>query len=360
MRLSWGTVLSVTEETNARQKVEVGLDGPEAPTTAIAFNYLAIAPACSTGDRVLLNMTSLDLGLGTGGVAFVVPAGEKQHAHEGSRGRGHIMKLRYTPLQCDVLALEEPASPYHSALREAQTIGVMPVVCCALASQVPLVAAAVKAGRPEANVVLCMTDEASLMYAFSDLFSAARSVGLLDTAITCGQALGADLEAVTLHSALLAASHALKADMCIVSIGPGTPGSATPFGHGGIAQGEALNAVASLGGIPIAVLRVSFADSRARHIGISHHSITALGRICLAPVYIPVPTDIPPSQLEVVEAALDDARLFGCHHIRKVDPGTEEVDLRGLSVTTMGRTQADDPAFYSAAFAAGRLAASYI
>ena len=53
---------------------------------------------------------------------------------------------------------------------------------------------------------------------------------------------------MNLYSALLAARHVLGADVTIVAIGPGIPGTATPFGHSGIAQGQALNAAHSLGG----------------------------------------------------------------------------------------------------------------
>ncbi|MCL2756847.1 MAG: DUF3866 family protein [Coriobacteriia bacterium] len=301
-------------------------------------------------------MTALDLDLGTGGLAFVIPTEEMEQDLK----QGHIMKLRYTPLQREVLALDEQDSPYHAIMEQAHSLDGLPVVCCALASQVPLVAAAIKTKQPQARIVLCMTDEASLMFAFSDSFQAARDTGLIDEAISCGQALGGSLEAITLHSGLLAARHVLGADACIVSIGPGTPGSATPYGHGGIAQGEAINAVAALEGLPIAALRLSFAETRKRHHGVSHHSIIALGRICLARACIPVPGDLTPEQKAEVFKTLADAGLPERHDIVELPPNASGFDLRGLKVTTMGRTQEDDPVFYSASFAAGMLAASII
>src|SRR5690606_18931997 len=51
------------------------------------------------------------------------------------RVTGHIMKLRYTPLQVRVLAAEEPASPHHGVLAGVRDLGGMPVVVVELHSQ---------------------------------------------------------------------------------------------------------------------------------------------------------------------------------------------------------------------------------
>ena len=52
---------------------------------------------------------------------------------------------------------------------------------------------------------------------------------------------------------------------------------------------EAINAAAVLNGRPVGALRVSEADPRERHHGISHHSLTAYGRIAAHPADIAVP-----------------------------------------------------------------------
>ncbi|MDR2492100.1 MAG: DUF3866 family protein [Coriobacteriales bacterium] len=373
MRLAAGIVQAVVETVGQRQTLVVALDEDVAPSdvsegactptstgedpslVVTAVNYLEIARPLRPTDRVLLNMTALDLGLGTGGIAFVVPQGA--FGEKADRSDGHLMKLRYTPLQREVCAVEEPASPHHRVMREARSLAGMPVVCCGLHSQVPLVAAAVKHRMPDAHVTYCMTDEAALMLAFSELAERAVCSGLVDATVTCGQALGGVLEAVTLHSGLLAAHHVLASDVCIVGIGPGLAGSETAFGHGGIAQGEALNAVGTLQGAPVAALRVSFADGRARHLGISHHCLTALRDVCLTKAVIALPADVPPTQKAMLTAALREAGLYDKHRVLEVAVARERIDLWGLTVTTMGRTQEDDPAFFDAAFAAGLAAA---
>jgi hypothetical protein len=320
-----------------------------------ALNYLELGAPVAVGEPVTLNVTALDLQLGTGGVAFVVP----KDAPLPSASSGHIIKLRYTPLQRDVLAVEEQSSPHHTKMQQARSLQGVPVVCCNLHSQMPLVAAAARQSAPAASIVYCMTDAAALPLAFSQIAAAARDAGLISATITCGQAIGGDLEAVNLHSGLLAARHVLNADIIIVALGPGIVGTDTPFGHGGIAQAEALNAAAALDGVPIATLRLSFADQRPRHQGLSHHSVSALGRACLAQAILALPADLPPAQHDAIMLTLEDQGLLDKHGLIEVPMPPQPPDLRGVQVTSMGRSQAEDPAFFSAACAAGYLAARF-
>jgi hypothetical protein len=261
--------------------------------------------------------------------------------------------MRYSPLQVDVMSVEEQGSPHHETMKAADGLSGMPVACCGLHSHVPLVAAAIKNADANARVAYCMTDFGALPMALSDVIRGARETGLIDTTISCGHAFGGDLEAVNLHSGMLAARHVAKADVAIVAIGPGVVGTATPLGHGGIAQGEAINAVSALGGEPVAVMRVSFADERSRHHGLSHHTVTALARVALAPCTIPVP-HLPDEYADVLEAALDDAGVWERHRRVDAEAGlSAPPPMRGVEVTTMGRGITEDPAFFAAAFAAG-------
>jgi hypothetical protein len=114
-----------------------------------------------------------------------------------------------------------------------------------------------------------------------------RDAGWITACVTAGQAFGGDHEAVTVHTALLAARHVLDADLVVVAQGPGNLGTGTRWGFSGVAAGEAVNAAAVLGGRPVASLRVSGADPRDRHLGVSHHSLTAYGRVALSPATVP-------------------------------------------------------------------------
>src|SRR3984893_14033054 len=134
-----------------------------------------------------------------------------------------------------------------------------------------------------------MLDGGALPAWFSRTAAALRVAGWLAATVTVGQAFGGDLEAVTVHTGLLAARHVLGADVAVVAQGPGNLGTGTRWGFSGVACGEAVNAAAVLGGRPVASLRISDADPRQRHRGISHHSLTAYGRVALASADVVVP-----------------------------------------------------------------------
>ncbi len=358
MRIVWGTVIAVMEEREGLQRLEVACDEGGA-CKAVAYPPLT-GPA-GAGDRVLLNTTAVDLGLGTGGAHIVTAVERVGEPSTGvaydDAGAGHVMKLRYAPSQRNVLAVEEPGSAYHELMREVANLDGMPVVCCGLHSQMPLAAAAAKFARPDARIAYVMTDQASLPFALSDVAARTREAGLVDVTVSCGQAYGAELEAVTLHSGLLAARHVAGADLAVVAVGPGVVGTATPYGHAGVAQGEAINAAAVLGGSPVACLRVSFADPRERHQGVSHHTLTALASVALAPAVVAIPV-LQPEEAAGIEQALEDAGVFELHERAYVEFDlADAVDAVGFPVRTMGRDPAEDPAFFAAAAAAGYVGA---
>ncbi len=204
-----------------------------------------------------------------------------------------------------------------------------------------------------------MLDGGALPIWFSRTAAALRDIGWLAGTVTVGQAFGGDLEAVTLHSGLLAARHVLGAELVVVSQGPGNLGTGTRWGFSGVAAGEAVNAVAVLGGHPVASLRISDADPRERHRGISHHSLTAYGRVALARADVVVP-DLPGDFGAEIAAAAGP--LASRHTLVRVGvDGLREV-LAGCPVplSTMGRGLDADLAYFLAAAAAGRHAAAFV
>ena len=66
---------------------------------------------------------------------------------------------------------------------------------------------------------------------------------------------------------------------------PGIVGTASRLGHGGLATVTAANAAIALGGRPVIAARVSEADPRERHRGLSHHTQTVL-ELCLGEVLV--------------------------------------------------------------------------
>jgi hypothetical protein len=208
-------------------------------------------------------------------------------------------------------------------------------------------------------VIYVMTDGAALAGPFSRLVPRLREAGLLDAWVTCGQAFGGELEAVTLWSGLLAAVAIAEAEVVVVADGPGNLGTDTTWGVSALASGNALNAAQTLGGRGVAALRMSFADPRDRHRGVSHHSLTILERVCSESVHVAVPALEDDDRRRETWDALRSRRLEERHQLVEVDgrPALDELARRGVEIESMGRTVADDPAFFLAAGAAGVLAA---
>lgn len=348
-----GTVTGVRAQRDGVVELDVLVGDEQLPALA----YVDVVGVAEVGDRVLLNTTALDLGLGTGGYALVVAVPERLPADAGSPG--HVVKARYTPLQVTVLAVDEQDSPHHDLLRDADDLEGMPVVAADLHSALPAIVAGLRERRPDARIVYVMSDGGALPLALSTTVPTLRAAGWLDATVTVGQAYGGDVEAVTVHSGLLAARHVLRADVAVVTQGPGNLGTGTRWGFSGVATGEAVNATAVLGGRAVAAMRVSAVDPRERHRGLSHHTLTALGRVALLPCDVAVPLlDGPVGS--AVRAACEELRAR--HHL--VDVGVdgllEVLRAAPVRLSSMGRGLDDDPAYFVAAAAAGRHAASLL
>ena len=321
-----------------------------------ALAYPALVGSPRVGDRVLLNTTALHAGLGTGGYALVVALPDRLPADPDPSG--HVVKCRYSPMQAMVASVDEQGSPHHDTLRDATSVDGMPVVVADLHSALPAVLAGLFSART-ARVAYVMQDGGALPAWFSRTAAGLRAAGWLAVTITTGQSFGGDLEAVTVHTGLLAARHVAGADVAVVAQGPGNLGTGTRWGFSGVAAGEAINAAAALGGRPVASLRLSDADQRERHQGISHHSLTAYGQVALAPADVPVPVLPDPLGSRI---AAEAAPLAARHRLVPVQVDGLEEALRTCPVTlsTMGRALDADLAYFLAAAAAGRHAASLL
>lgn len=346
-----GEIVSFLERTDVLVRALV--QTPDGEVEAVGYPHM-LGPL-REGSRVVINTTGIALGLGTGGVAFILCALDEPVPPDDLAG--HIVKLRYTPWQTNVMAAEAPEGPHHRVLSEVTSLNATPVVSCGLHSQVPAAAAGIKAARPDAKVGYLMTDGGALPLAFSRSVRQMTEAALVDVTCTSGHAFGGDLEAVTVFSALLALSEAAGCDAIVVAPGPGVVGTATPFGHSGMEQGQVSDAAASLGGHPIAALRISFDDQRERHRGISHHSLAALGTAARERAVVAVPKLVPARAREVARQ-LEGSPICARHQVVVADgrPGLRLLQEKGLDPTSMGRSMTAAPELWLAAAAAGALA----
>lgn len=357
-RFEIGKVESVLVEHSDAQLLKVHINSTG--ESANAFNYIALTGRANVGDIVLLNVSAVRLGLGTGGYHFVVanmtnPTGVKMT-------HGHIMKMRYSPHQVNVLSVEAQESEHHELLRDCQSVDGMPVVIGQLHSMLAAAAAGFKAiCGMESKVAYVMTDSAALPIAFSDLVRELKASGIIDVTITTGQAFGGDIESVNIFTGLIAAKHVANADLAIVTPGPGHVGTATKFGFSGIEVGWVAEIANAINGIPILIPRVSFAEGRERHFGLSHHTITVLTCATNVPVTVCFHS-CEGDWRRLIEMQLDAAGIIGRHRIVWEDgtPGIELAKRLSLPLLSMGRSYDDDPQYFLTASAAGVYAAKLL
>ena len=318
--LRWGTVSAIGERLDGLVRLEV--DG--LPCLA----YTRLTGGVEVGDVVLVNTQATDLDLGSGGFEILyanLTRGLELPAAE----RAHVMTLPYAPGQLAERFVEEDQG------ESAAGLSGLPVVCTGLHSQLAPVCAALT-GRRVGYVQL---GGGALPVSLSDTIRTLKARKLLETAIAVSPCLDGDVQSVTAASALIHAAGR-GVDVVVCGIGPGIVGTGSRFGHGGLAVSEAANAAAALGGAPIVAPRVSFGDERERHRGLSHHTRSAL-ELCLGELRVAWPRGLErPAGVEVVE----------------VDVTGWENACASLPLSHMGRGPKEDPWFFAAAFAAGRLA----
>jgi hypothetical protein len=318
--LRWGTIGAVTERLEGLARIEV--DG----RPCVAYTHLT--GRVEVGDVVLVNTQAVELGLGSGGFD-VLYANLTRGLGLPASDRAHVVALPYTPGQLAARFAEEERGDRSSPLSG------LPVVCTGLHSQLAPVCAAL-AGRRVAYVQL---GGGALPLTLSDSLRTLKARKLVETAIAVSPCLDGDVQCVTVAAALAQAlPGGVEAVVC--GIGPGIVGTGSRFGHGGLAVSEAANAASALGGSPIVAPRISLADERERHRGLSHHTRSAL-ELCLGDIRVAWPQGLPPPEgIEVVQ----------------VDVTGWEEACASLPLSHMGRGPRDDPWFFAGAFAAGRLA----
>jgi hypothetical protein len=324
LSLRRGAVTAVSERLEGLVRLEV--DGR--PCIA----YPRLTGPVALGDDVVVNVQAVELGLGSGGfdVLYANLTRGLDLAHEDG---AHVMKLPYTPLQHAVRHAEEEGG-------RREVLDGLPVLCCSVHSQLAPACAGLGEGIRVAYLQLA---GGALPVSLSDTVRALRARGLVERSVAVGACIDGDIACVSTAAALVwAVEQGFQAAVC--GIGPGIVGTASPWGHGGLAAAEAVTTARVLGGKPILAVRYSEGDPRERHRGLSHHTRAVLALAGEAEVGWPQGLSTP--------EGLDDAL--------PVDVTGWEDDCAGLPLSHMGRGAADDPWFFAVAFAAGRLARSLV
>lgn len=336
-----GIVSEIKEEDSQIAWLKVEING----NISNAVNYKDLTGDVEVGDSVVLNTTAVNLSLGTGGEHFVISNLSKNR--RGLEKKGHIMKLRYTPMQTQVLAAEEEDSEAHDIINQFKNLDDSVFIVGTLHSMLAPIAAHLKWKRNDLKINYIMTDGGALPSSFSKNIKQLKSLNIIDNVITAGNAFGGDYEAVNIYTALIIAKEVLNSDITIVSMGPGIAGTGTKYGFSGVEQGYIVDAVKALGGKSVSVPRVSFGDKRERHKGISHHSLTIFTELTNNRTDLVLP-ELDDIERTVLESQVSNSGLENRHNIvyKKGTDVKAAMDHYGLNIKTMGRGYDQDEAFF--------------
>lgn len=343
------------------QPLEVEVDGERRP----AWADEVLLGEMREGDEVVVNVAALDLDLGSGGFD-VMHVNLTRGLEGGVEGDAHVMKLNYTSLQHPVAPVERPVPWFlcppmqdkgtterGGAKSRGLTVDIhgkvtaIPVAILPLHGHLAPAAWAAAQAAPGLLVGYVQTGGGALPGSLSRDVKQLRERGLLAGHITAAPAYGGEHEALSVAGALDAAAG-LGWDAVLVGPGPGIIGSDTAYGHGGMAALDSAHAALSLGLPTLISPRLSTSDPRERQRGLSHHTRTVLD-LLLAPVTVAAPEDEEEMGRQLSEAAA------GRHDLRSAPADLEGYAASGLPTTTMGRALSEDPLFFAAPLATGRI-----
>ncbi len=385
LKLRRATVLRAGPVDGPEQELAISAEGERRPAVA---DVGLIGPS-QIGDELIVNVQARDLGLGSGGFDVVHVNLTRGLSSEG-RADAHVMKLNYTSLQHAVHTVDDTltGTPHDGAHPEGHkqageqlrlpldgAVGVL-----ALHGQLAAVAWAFAESKPDATLGYVQTPGGALPGGHSRVVRALRERGLLAGHLTAGSAYGGEGESISTAGALHHGLHTLGWDAAVCGPGPGIVGSSSPLGHGGMHALDSAHTALALGAQTLVVARMSSADPRPRHRGISHHTLTVLD-LLLEPVTVALPAGIRSpvgadlraglgsvlrssslasssqrarSQLEL---DVDRPARMARHDWRRAPVDMPAYLRSALPAETMGRALLEDPLFFGAALAGGTVLA---
>jgi hypothetical protein len=380
LKLRRATVVEALAGDGREQELVIELDGRKRPAVA----DVALVGAAHTGDELIVNVEALDLGLGSGG--FDVVHVNLTRGLEAGGNQANVMKLNFTSLQHAVKPVDDE--------RLSLPVG-RPVAVLALHGQLAPVAWAFAQAEPPGKLGFVQTEGGALPGGHSRTVRTLRERGLLAGHLTAGASFGGEAEAITLAGAIHHGLSTLCWDAAVCGPGPGIVGSNSPLGHGGMSALDCAHTALALGCPALLVARMSSGDERARHRGLSHHTLTVLD-LLLEPVTVALPSGsgfpVAPELRASLEAVPEDATSRTAISDSYTPPRTADeravqstthelgrdrpariarhdwrsalVDLSGyaasgLPAETMGRGLSEDPLFFASALAGGSVLAGF-
>jgi hypothetical protein len=308
-----GVVLAAGDPGGPMQELEVRLGGERRPAVA----DVALVGAAQVGDDVIVNIAEPDI------VHVNLTRGLDGTGMPGAQS----VKLAYTSLQHTVTPVED-AAPAESPLVMPTEA---PVAVCLVHAQLAPLAWAFHRTAPGGRLGFVQTGGGALPGGLSETVRLLRARGLLAGHLTAGPAHGGEAEALTTAGALQHGFAERYWHAAVCAPGPGTQESASALGHGGMVALDSAHAAAAIGCQVVICPRTAAG-------GVSHPTRMLL-ELALVPMLVAHAGERPRAGL-------------GRHTWRR-----GEADLDAFAASGLARGLEDDPAFFSAALAAGSVLA---
>ncbi|HEY2631268.1 MAG TPA: DUF3866 family protein [Solirubrobacteraceae bacterium] len=387
LKLRKATVVEAHRARGPEQNLVVMLANGERRPAIADVRLLGVSVV---GDELIVNVQARDLALGSGGFDIVHVNLTRGLVADGTPG-AHVMKLNYTSMQHAVVPVEDALKGTGTQTGTGTEMGATangtsaggeldlplerPVGVLALHGQLAALAWAFAQAQPDLRLGFVQTPGGALPGGRSRVVRELRERGLLAGHLTAGASYGGEGEAITTAGAIHHGLRILGWDAAVCGPGPGIVGSSSPLGHGGMHALDSTHTALALGAQALLVARMSSADERERHRGISHHTLTVLD-LLLEPVTVALPAGIRSPVGADLRAGL------GSVFARSAERGKLQLELEverparmahhdwrhaavdlpgylasGLPAMTMGRGLVEDPLFFAAALSGGTVLA---
>lgn len=332
-----GIVKRECELANGYQVVEVEYEDKD---IFLAINFLDINKKVVIGQEVLVNTTARKLKLGSGGYDYILPTDSFCNP-----SKGHIMKLRYTPLQFSVLTEEEKNPDLFNRIPNFNNLI---IVVCELHSMLLPVCLYLKEFDRNIRITTIINDWGMLNAKLSNNLRFLKENHFVDYVITCQEAFNGDFECINEINSLIFSQN-LDTQVAIISPLPGIVGTGTKFGFSAYKAINVIEDISRFGGRVVFPVRVSKSESRERHKFISHHSLTILS-------YVNSSVEIPIFEFE---DKLFFTRVFGIlnnyrtkHSLTHIDEIDDNIIVKYKPLLkTMGRGFEEDREYFLQLFA---------
>lgn len=321
-----------------------------------AINYIDETGICSLMDMVVINSIGNRLKLGTGGYNLVylnLTVNLKENEVP-DRNHGHIIKMKYTPGQIRVKTVEENIEDRNIFDMEAK-LTPRPVIFAILHSMLFPLVKTIKYINPNTNISCVYTYGGAMNANNSFILKRMKESGLINSIITAGECYGGDYESINIVTGILFGFNKLKSDIIVICCGPGVAGSSTFYGFSTFDFIGSIYSVKLLGLFPVLIPRISMADKRERHMGLSMQSISILQALDF-PIDLPVYRDNEDiSGFKLVYNQLNKYYLINKHNVHFINNEIikKTMDSLDSDIKVMGRSYAEDPWFFNNCISAG-------